>query len=125
MIGDWNKNYPHCKVEDMFLVGDGVCNKEGNTIECGWDGFDCLSFNAKFSNCSASEPFRVGDGYCNFALNTSDCGWDGGDCIGIKNKKKSDYPYCDVTNPEFLGDGKCDSISYNNRECGWDDGDCG
>ena len=42
MIGEFNKLYPNCTVDQPILVGDGVCEGgEYNTEECKWDGGDC------------------------------------------------------------------------------------
>jgi hypothetical protein len=43
----------------------------------------------------------------------------------IKRFLKVDYPNCNVTRLDFIGDGQCDLISnYNTAACGWDGGDC-
>jgi hypothetical protein len=31
---------------------------------------------------------------------------------------------CDVSNPDYVGDGWCDFTEYNTAACGWDGGDC-
>ncbi len=36
----------------------------------------------------------------------------------------ADYPNCDVTYPDNIGNGICDDEEYNVEECGWDGGDC-
>lgn len=115
--------YPNCDVDNKEEVGDGFCDSAYNTEECGWDGGDCIDFNAKYPNCKAIDPFRVGDGVCTFrgSYNTAECGFDGGDCIVPR------YPDCRVPNPTKVGNGHCDkgdNEDYNTLECGWDGGDC-
>ena len=34
------------------LLGDGFCNDEINTLECGLDGFDCCGANVLDVNCT-------------------------------------------------------------------------
>merc|ERR1712127_667068 len=99
-------------------------------IDCGFDGLDCIAFNADYPlcdvddclrfmkdypNCQVEEPDRVGDGECDGgSYDTAECEWDGGDCD------------CHV-DPVFLGDGNCDGWiipESNTIECGWDGGDC-
>merc|ERR1712127_27504 len=100
-------------------------------IDCGFDGLDCIAFNADYPlcdvddclrfmkdypNCQVEEPNRVGDGECDGgSYNKAECGWDGDDCD------------CHVDQPAFIGDGNCDVKlipEINTIECGWDGGDC-
>jgi len=106
-------------------VGDGKCNANTNNRVCGWDGLDCLEFNAKYPACGVKykdlDPERVGDGHCdNFGgYNSAECGHDGSDC----NEFNLKYPECNGENPRAIGDGNCDP-EYNNAECGFDGYDC-
>ena len=34
------------------LIGNGICNDETNTINCGFDGFDCCLSDVTEDNCS-------------------------------------------------------------------------
>ena len=76
--------YPYCEVEDIKLINDGRCNNYGNynTLECGYDGTDCIEFNSKFPNCTAADPSLLGDGECDnyHPYYTQACGWDRKDC---------------------------------------------
>ena len=106
-------------------VGDGKCNANTNNRVCGWDGLDCLEFNAKYPACGVKygdlDPERVGDGRCdNFGgYNSVECGYDGSDCDEFNLK----YPECEGENPKAIGDGNCD-FEYNNAACGFDGYDC-
>ena len=49
--------------------------------------------------------------------------------LGSKSKKhkvdvSSIYPDCQVSHPEWFGDGFCNGGKYSSMECGWDGGDC-
>eukprot|EP00979_Chaetoceros_neogracilis_P004274 scaffold752_cov196-Chaetoceros_neogracile.AAC.9 len=107
------------------LLGDGMCNAVNNNLDCGWDGKDCLEFNAKYPVCGVKykdiNPERVGDGKCdNFGgYNSRECGNDGSDC----SKFNLQYPECGGENPDVIGDGNCDP-EYDNVECGFDGYDC-
>eukprot|EP00979_Chaetoceros_neogracilis_P013875 scaffold4135_cov177-Chaetoceros_neogracile.AAC.2 len=108
------------------LLGDGRCNAVNNNRDCGWDGKDCLEFNAKYPVCGAKynstvDPERVGDGTCdNFGgYNSRECGNDGSDCSSFNFQ----YPECEGENPDVIGDGMCDP-EFNNVECGFDGYDC-
>eukprot|EP00979_Chaetoceros_neogracilis_P015602 scaffold6229_cov178-Chaetoceros_neogracile.AAC.3 len=108
-------------------LGDGKCDMHNNQPDCGWDGKDCLEFNAKYPLCLLTfgvddlEPERVGDGTCdNFGgYNSLECGYDGSDCSTFNLQ----YPECEGKNPDVIGDGNCD-LEYNNGRCGLDGLDC-
>eukprot|EP00979_Chaetoceros_neogracilis_P008756 scaffold1962_cov203-Chaetoceros_neogracile.AAC.1 len=107
------------------LLGDGKCDAVNNNQACGWDGKDCLEFNAKYPACGGRykniDPERVGDGTCdNFGgYNSLECGNDGSDC----SKFNLQYPECEGDNPDVIGDGNCDP-EYDKVECGFDGFDC-
>ena len=79
-------SYPACNTYDPFAIGDGVCAKGLNKEECGWDGGDCLQFNADYPDCEVDDPSKLGDGNCDgidnqgISYNSKECGFDGGDC---------------------------------------------
>ena len=106
-------------------LGDGRCDAYNNHPVCGWDGLDCLEFNAKYPMCLMThdnvDPERVGDGKCdNFGgYNSLECGYDGSDCSTFNLQ----YPDCEGENPDVIGDGNCD-FQYNNETCGYDGSDC-
>merc|ERR1712071_686824 len=68
------------------------------------------------------DPPEIGDGLCSGAeeYNNINCGFDGDDCLRFMK----DYPNCQVEEPNRVGDGVCDSGSYNTGGCEWDGGDC-
>ncbi len=160
-----NRVYPNCQLSDMSTFSDGKCHhgepgyifssgilnskQNTNSMECGYDGGDCIEFNAKYPNCHVPHPYRVGDGFCHQHFNHSDCDFDGGDCIGVEKEFNRKYPDCKVPDPSLIGDGKCNRrekfapaetdifytvqtpnmeeygwFDYNTKECGWDGGDC-
>jgi hypothetical protein len=56
---------------DAKLIGDGLCQLELNTTECGWDGHDCL-LQAKLEPCRVDNHEWLGDGYCGKVFNILD-----------------------------------------------------
>jgi hypothetical protein len=73
--------FPKCKVKDPSWIGDNVCDGgDYNTLECGWDGGDCVVKD--YPECHVDKPDWIGDGICDTygEYNTEVCGWDGGDC---------------------------------------------
>jgi len=108
------EKYPRCDINPNLIpeVGNGICNGGVlNTLECGFDGGDCINFNIAYPNCDVLHPFEVGDTVCQDQYNNDDCSWDGGDCCPFA----SDDP--------FLGDTVC-HLSYNTKACDNDNGDC-
>lgn len=111
----FKREYPNCAiaVDQLSRVGDGTCDGGVfNTVQCNFDGGDCVITNLAFPKCKVDKPSLIGDGTCQDEMNIEDCGFDGGDCC----------PY-DESDP-LLGDGKCHGLWYNTYQCGWDGGDC-
>jgi len=111
----FSTKYPNCEIKtnELVKIGDGTCDGGVfNTIQCDFDGGDCVLFNLAFPECDAKNPSLIGDGTCQEENNTENCGFDGYDCC----------PY-DKTDPLF-GDGKCHGLWYNTKQCGFDGGDC-
>jgi hypothetical protein len=110
-------------------------------IECGSNGYDCRDPEYGGS-CPVADPSWIGDGWCDAGqYNTKGCDYDGGDCCeescvssffecGVNGYFCKDPLYgggwCNVSQPERLGDGKCDweEDGYNTAICGYDGGDC-
>ncbi len=85
--------YPYCTIPVLNIsnIGDGKC--EGgiyNTIDCDFDGGDCLEFNMQYPNCKALDPFKVGDGTCDQAYNIPECNFDGNDCCPFDDGNSTD-----------------------------------
>ena len=113
-------DYPNCKVPKPNLIGDGECFNFGeyNTVDCGFDGEDCLDFNDKYPECTVEFANFIGDGKCDEGkYNTVECGSDGGDC-----DKFNRYPNCNL-GYDSLENAICEKL-YNTPECGVDGGDC-
>ncbi len=66
--------YPNCKVNDpdkISKISDGVCHGgTQNSIECGFDGGDCIDFNKKFPKCMVENTWEIGNGHCDEEHNT-------------------------------------------------------
>ena len=84
-------------------------------IDCGFDGLDCIAFNADYPLCDVDDPPEIGDGFCSGAeeYNNINCGFDGDDCLRFMK----DYPNCQVEEPNRVGDGECDGGSYDTADC--------
>lgn len=108
------QKYPYCPIstQDIIKTSDGVCDGGVlNSIECGFDDGDCISFNFGYPNCFAIEPSKIGDGVCDLEYNTPDCRYDGNDC-------------CAYLNDNYYQDGFCQGGQFNTLACGYDGGDC-
>ena len=74
-----------------YMLGNVQCNPSCNTVDCGFDGGDCLpddhnqstkSRKRKSGECSSGCPRSwQGDGICDTVCDTAACGYDSGDCI--------------------------------------------
>jgi len=104
----FNVAFPSCKVQNPEEIGDGICQEQYKTDECGFDSLDC---------CEGDKSL-ISNGVCDPLYNTAICGWDGGDCLVLK------YNFCRVNQTELIGNGECDGMPYNTAACGWDGGDC-
>mmetsp|Transcript_5342 Transcript_5342/g.7944 ORF Transcript_5342/g.7944 Transcript_5342/m.7944 type:complete len:812 (+) Transcript_5342:55-2490(+) len=116
----FNEGFPNCDVVNPSWIGNGKCDDSGdyNTEKCGYDGGDC--YKPEYPDCKGINPSYIGNGICDGGdFNTEECGYDGGDCIQFK----TDFPYCTVRYPHYIGDGDCYK-AYNTTECGFDGGDC-
>ena len=131
-----------------LILGNGRCDGGTyNSIECGFDGGDCLVFNSKYPNCTVPNPSWVGDGVCDgdirkvgtedtainmivmmrlFEYHTEACGFDGGDCAPPKYPNCINYnPYIDLMTNGIskMESGVC-TKHLNSRQCDWDGEDC-
>lgn len=146
----FRSKFPNCEIWYSYLtIGDGKCDGgPQNSAECGWDGSDCIDFNAQYQHCNTAFPWKVGNGRCDsnktgdkfldgIFPNVPECGYDGGDCLvfnerfpdcygtGDCSSFYAEYPECLVDNPGYIGDGICDKEGgYNTESCQWDGGDC-
>ena len=104
-----------CVVTHTSWIGDGFCDLDVyNTVECGWDGGDCCS-----DTCTDGLDHTCGE---SASYNCLDPFSTSIEVIAIESKEDT---ACDVENPEWIGDGWCDSNEgYNTESCGWDGGDC-
>jgi hypothetical protein len=117
--------YPHCAVTNnvtaISKMTNGVCDGgELNTLECAFDGGDCINHNLAFPGCNVDDPeVLLGNGVCDGGLyNTPECKYDNGDCI-IAN-----YTDChSFDDMKLFGDGVC-HLEFNTAFCGNDKGDC-
>ena len=51
-----NLLYPNCNLIEAYKFGDGICDHQFNTIECGYDQHDCCPYD--------ESDTRFGDGLC-------------------------------------------------------------
>lgn len=95
---------PRCSPFDASTLGNGVCDDAVNSAICHWDGGDCCPSTCNGSGCS--NVF---------------------DCLDPNATDSGTASACQVSSPEWLGDGFCDAVlepEYNSASCNWDGGDC-
>ena len=123
----------------MAKIGDQVCQKEANTLECCFDLLDCNlnelnhHFDEKFGclTCELEMPLSsannslrnsLGDHFCDKALFTPKCCMDGGDCLLTVASKVCST--CSVVKSnQKIGDGICQPFLLTSMCC-YDAGDC-
>jgi len=111
--------YPKCNIrdDDILKLNNGVCDGGYlNTIACGFDDGDCITFNLGYPNCKIDEPIKIGNGICNQEYNDADCLYDGDDCCPLNAN--------DFSESILYGDGKCHGGVFNTEHCEFDGGDC-
>lgn len=117
----FNIEYPRCKVDFPFLLGNGKCDGGPyNTEDCNWDGLDC--FLEQYPSCHVDISQFLGDSLCQAFgnYNTEECNYDAGDCEDFNAR----YPDCKVDLPYQVGNRVCNGGAYNTPQCGYDGGDC-
>jgi hypothetical protein len=93
--------------------GNGLCNRNFNTQEGGFDGGDCCSSTCSggdylcglneegdyigFPHCK--DKSQLENGVCDLSLNTAENMWDGGDCC----EDTCIHPYCGRISESVLG----------------------
>jgi len=119
----FERKFPGCVNYDLALdhFGDGKCyGGTLNTIECKFEGGDCVDFNTEFPGCKGKgrEGFvnvedEIGNDKCNMNFAIPECDYDGGDCCSY-----------DIQRSPNLGDGQCHSGLISTEGCEYDGGDC-
>ena len=73
---------------------------------CGFDGLDCIAFNADYPFCDANVPSLLNDRLCDSEeiYTNNYCGFNGGYCLRFMKQ----YPSCQIERPDKLGDRFCD-----------------
>lgn len=99
-------------------AGNGRCDKECDSAECGYDGGECSRDPQLFKNCTSADycahVFR--DGVCDKVCDNEACLFDGFDCRAGE-RRCSDH--CRTKKRDGVCDEEC-----NTRECEFDGGDC-
>ena len=90
----------------LSWLGDGFCDRDLNTPDCGYDGGDCCE-----CTCMDGPEYACG-------INVPDCK----DPSCLDKNLVEDFPSCGGNLLQW-NDGKCDTEN-NNESCGYDGGDC-
>ncbi|KAG9510069.1 Neurogenic locus notch-like protein 2 [Fragariocoptes setiger] len=140
---------PECEINDcQAKKSNGKCDQECNSLNCLFDGGDCLSGYSgnPWSRCPTPLTCwaAFADNQCDPQCNTPECLFDGADCRrSVKSNDTSSLlpsssvpgsvpklPTVNKCNEHFdsfclrnYGNGFCDQ-ECNNPECGWDGLDC-
>jgi hypothetical protein len=77
-----HNKYPLCNFTEVLHPNEeydnGICNPLLNSLECGWDGRDCIP--KMYPLCTGIVPETLGDGKCDAANDRRECAFDAGDC---------------------------------------------
>ena len=116
--------------QEIYQIGDFVCNDGNNNENCEWDRGDCCGNNVNTDSCSACECLDPANGsttsgceypkwkdndFCDTGNNNENCEWDGGDC-----PIPGDEEFCTFINPCGEDEGDCDyhDECQGNLKCG-------
>jgi len=111
-------NEPYFHLAKKHFGTGGCWGGPLNSIDCAFEGGDCINFNLAYPLCQDSKfkdvEARVGDGICDEEFSTSACNYDGGDCCPLE-----------IIDSPLFGDGQCNiGENINSKKCGYDNGDC-
>ncbi|CAL2036730.1 unnamed protein product [Caenorhabditis brenneri] len=104
------------------LALNGVCDKECNYEECGFDGGDCSGGQKPFSKCLYASRCAdlFANGVCNQECNNEECLYDGLDCQSeLYRCPENIRQHCIERRGNGICDWECSFIG-----CGFDGGDC-
>ena len=115
--------YINCTAEHLLMIGDGFCDEEYNTPECGNDGGDCTGGgegDSTYPGCREGNPHiifeKLRNGACDGSgYNSKQCLWDGGDCLSFRGR----YPECnagDDLDINIIANGVCDDYGDHNKK---------
>jgi len=116
------KQYPYCNIQQVEIVkfGDKRCDGGSfNSVQCAFDGGDCVNFNLAYPNCATIDPWRIGDGTCDEIFNTIECNYDGADCCPYGDP--NDLSLADF---RLADQSQCDGGQYSTQKCQYDAGGC-
>lgn len=81
----------------LWMIGNGVCDKQCNNTACGYDNGDCDNITAVVEVDYSVKPEAVyqfcakewiGDGHCDANCYNKPSRWDGGDCEGTEFERE-------------------------------------